>query len=49
MSDLHAALSEYLDTRRALGPQLKWPESALRQFVDFITARDAHVITTTWP
>jgi integrase len=47
MSDLHAALSEYLDTRRALGTQLKWPESVLRQFIDFITAQGADVVTTT--
>ncbi|NCC41684.1 MAG: integrase [Gammaproteobacteria bacterium] len=46
MSDLHAALSEYLETRRALGTQLKWPESALRQFVDFMIARGADVVTT---
>lgn len=46
MTDLHAALSEYLETRRALGTQLKWPESALRQFVDFLAAQNADVVTT---
>ena len=38
MSALHHALTEYLRTRRALGTKLGWPESSLRQFVDFIEA-----------
>jgi len=46
MIDLHAALSDYLHTRRALGTQLKWPESCLRQFVDFLIAQDTDVVTT---
>ncbi|MGD8275931.1 MAG: tyrosine-type recombinase/integrase [Thiohalocapsa sp.] len=45
MTDLHAALGEYLHTRRALGTQLKWPESCLRQFVDFLIAQDTDVVT----
>lgn len=45
MTDLHAALGEYLHLRRALGTQLKWPESALRQFVDFLSAQHTEVVT----
>jgi hypothetical protein len=36
MSALHDALTEYLATRRALGTQLREPESSLRRFVDRI-------------
>lgn len=46
MTDLHAALGDYLYMRRALGTQLKWPESCLRQFVDFLIAQGADVVTT---
>jgi integrase len=46
MTDLHAALGEYLCMRRALGTQLKWPESCLRQFVDFLITQDTDVVTT---
>jgi site-specific recombinase XerD len=46
MSSLHDALSEYLAARRALGTQLAWPESALRNFVDFLEAEGAEFVTT---
>jgi len=46
MSVLHDALTEYLQTRRALGTQLGWPESSLREFVDFIDAEGAEFVTT---
>ena len=46
MSALHDALTEYLQTRRALGTQLGWPESSLRRFVDFIEAEGAEFVTT---
>lgn len=46
MTDLHAVLDEYLYMRRALGTQLKWPESCLRQFADFLIAQGADVVTT---
>jgi len=46
MSALHDALSEYLATRRALGTQLIWPESSLRNFVDFVEAEGAQFLTT---
>lgn len=46
MSALHAALTEYLATRRALGTQLAWPESALRRFVDFVEAQGTDFVTT---
>lgn len=46
MSTLHAALKEYLATRRALGTQLKWPASSLRRFVDYVKAQGADFITT---
>lgn len=46
MSTLHDALSEYLAARRALGTQLAWPESALRNFVDFLEAQGAEFVTT---
>lgn len=45
MSDLHEALTEYLRTRRALGTQLKWPESSLRRFVDFLEAEGEEFVT----
>lgn len=46
MSPLHDALTDYLATRRALGTQLRWPESSLRRFVDFAEAEGAEFITT---
>lgn len=46
MSALHDALTEYLATRRALGTQLGWPESALRRFVDFVEGDGADFVTT---
>jgi integrase len=46
MSALHDALTEYLATRRALGTQLRWPESSLRRFVDFVEAQGAEFVTT---
>jgi integrase len=46
MSALHEALTEYLATRRALGTQLKWPESSLRKFVDFVESNGAKYVTT---
>lgn len=46
MSVLHHALTEYLRTRRALGTKLRWPESSLRQFVDFIEAEGEDFVTT---
>jgi site-specific recombinase XerD len=46
MSAIHDALAEYLATRRALGTQLKWPESSLRKFVDFVEAEGAEFLTT---
>lgn len=46
MSALHDALTEYLRTRRALGTQLRWPESSLRRFVDFIEAAGEEFVTT---
>jgi integrase len=46
MTSLHDALTEYLATRRALGTQLKWPESSLRQFVDFVVTDGAEFLTT---
>lgn len=46
MSALHDALTEYLRMRRALGTKLGWPESSLRQFVDFIEAEAEEFITT---
>lgn len=45
MSALHHALTEYLAARRALGTRLKWPESSLRRFVDFVDAEGAEVVT----
>lgn len=46
MTDLHAALGDSLHTRRTLGTQLQWPESCLRQFVDFLIAQNTDVVTT---
>lgn len=46
MSPLHNALSEYLAARRALGTQLAWPESSLRNFVQFVEAEGAAFVTT---
>lgn len=46
MSALHDSLSEYLAMRRALGTQLKWPESSLRRFVDFVEAEGREFLTT---
>ena len=46
MSALHEALTEYLAMRRALGTQLKWPESSLRKFVDFVEPEGAEFLTT---
>ncbi|HEX3757198.1 MAG TPA: tyrosine-type recombinase/integrase [Kofleriaceae bacterium] len=46
MSALHDALTEYLAARRALGTRLKWPESSLRRFVDFVEAEGASFVTT---
>jgi integrase len=46
MSTLHDALSQYLTMRRALGTQLRWPESSLRRFVDFMDRERAEFITT---
>lgn len=46
MSALHDALTEYIATRRALGTQLRWPESSLRRFVDFVEARGMAFVTT---
>lgn len=46
MSSMHDALSEYLAARRALGTQLVWPESALRNFIDFLEAEGAEFVTT---
>lgn len=46
MSALHDALTEYLQTRRALGTKLGWPESSLRRFVDFVETEGAEFITT---
>lgn len=46
MSALHDALTEYLATRRALGTQLRWPESSLRQFVDLLEDEGAEFVTS---
>lgn len=45
MSALQDALTEYLATRRALGTQLRWPESSLRDFVEFAQAEGAEFVT----
>ena len=46
MTTLHDALTEYLAARRVLGTQLKWPESSLRRFVDFVETEGAKFLTT---
>jgi integrase len=46
VSALHDALTEYLQTRRALGTKLAWPESSLRRFVDFTEAEGEEFVTT---
>jgi integrase len=46
VSALHAALADYLQTRRALGTKLGWPESSLRQFVDFVEGQGKEFVTT---
>lgn len=46
MSALRDALSDYLNTRRALGTQLGWPESSLRRFVDFVEGQGTEFVTT---
>jgi integrase len=46
MSSLDDALSEYLAARRALGTQLAWPESSLRDFVQFVEAEGEQFVTT---
>jgi len=46
MSALHDTLTEYLATRRTLGTQLRWPESSLRNFVDFVEAEGGEFLTT---
>jgi integrase len=45
MSALHESLTTYLATRRALGTQLRWPETSLRRFVDFVENEGAEFIT----
>jgi len=46
MSELHAALEEYLAVRRALGFKLCSVERFLQRFVDFVEQQGATVITT---
>jgi integrase len=46
VSTLHDALTEYLQTRRAFGTQLRWPEPSLRKFVDFVAAGGDGFVTT---
>jgi len=46
MSALHDALTDYLATRRALGTALRWPETSLRRFVDFVESEGAAFVTT---
>ena len=46
MSELHAALEEYLSVRRALGVKLRLPGRLLERFVDFAEREGAEVITT---
>jgi len=45
MSALHDALTDYLAMRRVLGTQLKWPESSLCRFVDFVEGEGADFVT----
>jgi integrase len=46
MTDLRAALADYLTLRRALGYKLAADERLLGQFLGFMKANDAKVITT---
>jgi integrase len=46
MSALNDALTDYLAMRRALGTQLRWPESSLRRFVAFAETESAAFVTT---
>lgn len=46
MSELHAALEEYLSVRRALGVKLRLAGRLLKSFVDFAEREGASVITT---
>jgi len=46
VTGLHAALGDYLALRRALGYKLAADERLLRQFLGFMKAHDAKVITT---
>jgi integrase/recombinase XerD len=46
MSELHAALEEYLSVRRALGVKLRLPGRLLERFVEFAEREGAEVITT---
>jgi integrase/recombinase XerD len=46
MTDLRAALADYLTLRRALGYKLAATEHLLGRFLDFMEANDAEVITT---
>jgi integrase/recombinase XerD len=46
MTDLRAALADYLTLRRALGYKLAADERLLRQFLGFLEANGAGVITT---
>ncbi len=46
MTGLRAALADYLALRRALGYKLAADERLLRQFLGFMKANDATVITT---
>ncbi|HYB70613.1 MAG TPA: tyrosine-type recombinase/integrase [Candidatus Bathyarchaeia archaeon] len=46
MTGLRAALADYLALRRALGYKLAVHERLLGQFLDFLEAHDAEVITT---
>ena len=46
MTDLRAALTDYLVLRRTLGYKLAVGEHLLGQFLDFLEANDAEVITT---
>ena len=46
MKCLRDALAAYVEGRRALGSQFRWPGSALRRFVDFLDHEGATFITT---
>ena len=45
MTDLHAAVQQYLDVRRALGFKLRQHEGLLRDFVQFMDNRGQTMIT----